>query len=123
MCDVGAGPGPVVALRADIDALAMTDRQGRCTYRSRVDGVAHACGHDVHTAVVLGAGLGAAARGGCREVRRRVRLVFEPSEESVPGGAVDVIAEGWFDDVRRRLRRALRPQGRRRVRSGCGSAR
>ena len=98
VCDVGEGPGPVVALRADIDALAMVDRKD-VSYRSRVDGVAHACGHDVHTAVVLGAGLGLHRGGLLTEVPGRVRLVFEPSEESVPGGAVDVIAEGWFDDV------------------------
>ncbi len=97
VCDIGSGDGPVVALRADIDALAMTDHK-QVPYRSRVEGVAHACGHDVHTSVVLGAGLAlwradAVPQGG------RVRLVFEPSEESVPGGAVDIIAEGWFDDV------------------------
>ena len=87
------GAGPVVALRADIDALAMDDDKD-VSYRSQVDGVAHACGHDVHTAVVLGAGLVAARGAGSREVPGRVRLVFEPAEESVPGGAVDVIARG-----------------------------
>ena len=107
VCDLPLDPSvepdpartPVVALRADIDGLAMDDLTG-ALYRSRVPGVAHACGHDVHTAAVLGAALA------LLEQRRReprdgiVRLVFEPAEETVPGGAVDVIAEGWLDHVR-----------------------
>ena len=56
ICDVGTGDGPVLALRADIDALAMDD-ECPAAYRSHVSGVAHACGHDVHTTIVLGAGL------------------------------------------------------------------
>ncbi len=95
VCDIGQVEAPYVVLRADIDALAVEDVKS-VPYKSRVPGVAHACGHDVHTAVVLGAGLvldqmlpdGAAAG---------VRLVFEPREETVPGGAVEVIDEGWLD--------------------------
>jgi amidohydrolase len=68
-------------------------------YRSQVEGVAHACGHDVHTTVVLGAARVLAALGRDSAVDGTVRLVFEPAEESVPGGAVDVIAEGWIDGV------------------------
>lgn len=94
VCDVGTGDGPVLALRADIDALAMDD-ECLTPYRSHVDGVAHACGHDVHTAIVLGAGLFFAQN----RPPGRVRLIFEPAEESVPGGAVDVIDEGHLDDV------------------------
>ena len=94
VCDVGAGDGPVLALRADIDALAMDD-ECHTPYCSHIDGVAHACGHDVHTAIVLGAGLFFAQN----PPPGRVRLIFEPAEESVPGGAVDVIAEGHLDDV------------------------
>ena len=69
------------------------------TYRSRVDGVAHACGHDVHTAVLVGAARVLVALAPDLDVSGTVRLVFEPAEESVPGGAVDVIAEGWLDGV------------------------
>jgi amidohydrolase len=100
VCDirVGSGKGPVVALRADIDALAMDDDKD-VGYRSQTPGAAHACGHDVHTTAVLGAGRALVALGDALGVDGVVRLVFEPSEESVPGGAVDVIAEGWFDDV------------------------
>lgn len=97
VCDVGGGDGPPrVALRADIDALAMADLKD-VPYRSRVDGVAHACGHDVHTAVVLGAGLVLDDR----LADHRVRLVFEPSEEAVPGGAVEVLSSGALDGVER----------------------
>ncbi len=95
ICDIGRGPGPVIALRADLDALAMQDEK-RGEPRSTRDGVAHACGHDVHTTVVLGAGLHLAAH---PPTGARVRLLFQPAEERVPGGALDVIADGGLDDV------------------------
>lgn len=95
VCDVGVAESmPYVVLRADIDALAMPDGKD-VSYRSQVPGVTHACGHDVHTVVVLGAGLVLAQILGEGELGR-VRLVFEPREETAPGGAVDVIAEGWL---------------------------
>ncbi len=103
ICDVGPdandATAPTVALRADLDALAMGDETATA-YRSKVPGVAHACGHDVHTTVLLGAGLALAkllARPGAP--RGRVRLIFEPSEETVPGGAVEVIECGYLDGV------------------------
>jgi amidohydrolase len=94
VCDVGGSP--CVALRADIDALAMPDEKD-VTYRSQHAGVAHACGHDVHAAVTLGAGLFLAGRwpagvGG-------LRLIFQPAEERLPGGALDVLADGGLDGV------------------------
>ena len=92
-CDVGRGER-CVALRADIDGLAMDDTK-EVPYRSRVPGVAHGCGHDVHTTIVLGAGLALAHHGGLG----RVRLIFEPAEETVPGGALTVIADGCLDGV------------------------
>ena len=95
-CDVGGVGGPVVALRADLDALAMKDGS-HTAYRSEFDGVAHSCGHDVHTTIVLGAGLLLHQLLG--EAQATVRLIFEPSEEEVPGGAVDVIEEGRLKDV------------------------
>ena len=85
-------------LRADIDALAMADEKD-VGYRSTVAGVAHACGHDAHTTVVLGAARALVAIAPRSEVAGTVRLVFEPAEESVPGGAVDVLREGWLDGV------------------------
>jgi amidohydrolase len=84
VCDLGpqADPsGPLVVLRADIDALPLTDAKD-VPYRSTNDGVCHACGHDVHTAAVLGAGLALA-----RTTPGRVRLLFQPAEETLPSGA------------------------------------
>jgi amidohydrolase len=94
-CDIGTD-GPMVALRGDIDALGMHDAK-QVSYRSQVEGVAHACGHDVHTTVVLGAGLALAhALAGATG---RVRLIFEPSEEAVPAGALEVIEAGGLAGV------------------------
>ncbi len=96
ICDIGEGDGPMVALRGDIDALAMEDEKD-VHYRSQVPGVAHACGHDVHTTVVLGTGIYLAHLVG--ELGGRVRLIFQPAEERVPGGALDVLDDGGLDGV------------------------
>jgi amidohydrolase len=96
VCDVGSGDGPVVALRADLDALPLQDEK-QVPYRSTTPGVCHACGHDVHTAMLLGAGLALAEQ--AERLSGRVRLVFQPAEERVPGGALDVIAAGVLDGV------------------------
>jgi amidohydrolase len=66
-------------------------------YRSQVPGVSHACGHDVHTAIVLGTALYLAHHRD--EVSGRVRFLFQPAEERVPGGALDVLADGGLDGV------------------------
>ncbi len=98
VCDVGdPGAAPTIALRADIDGLAMSDEKD-VPYRSRNAGVAHACGHDVHTAIVLGTGL--ALHRALETAGASLRLVFEPAEEQVPGGAVEVIGAGWLEGVR-----------------------
>ena len=94
VCEVGDGDGPVVGLRADLDALPLRDEKD-VPYRSRTPGVCHACGHDVHTAVLLGAGLALAEE----QLPGRVRLLFQPAEEVMPGGALEVIAEGGVDDL------------------------
>lgn len=96
LCDVG--PRPVVALRADIDALAMPDAKD-VSYRSQHPGVAHACGHDVHTAITLGAGLYLAQH--WPEGAGALRLIFQPAEERLPGGALDVLADGGLAGIER----------------------
>lgn len=96
VCDIGTGPGPVVALRADLDALPIRDDKD-VPYRSTREGVCHACGHDVHTTVVLGAALSLAQQ--ASSLPGRVRVIFQPAEELTPGGALTVIEEGGLDDV------------------------
>lgn len=95
-CDIGTvGPnGRLIALRADIDALPISDLKD-VPYRSTVDGVCHGCGHDAHTAILLAA----AAELARADLAGGIRLIFQPAEESLPGGALSVIAAGALDGV------------------------
>jgi amidohydrolase len=70
-------------------------------YRSTVDGVAHACGHDVHTTVVLGAGLALQRMAATGGLNHGVRLVFQAAEEVVPGGALEAIDAGATEGIQR----------------------
>jgi amidohydrolase len=97
ICDFGPEHGPRIALRADLDALPITDRT-ETAYASVVPNVAHACGHDAHTAVLLGAALALSA---VPELPVGVRLIFQAAEELMPGGAVDAIAAGALVGVSR----------------------
>ncbi len=92
VADIGDAAGPVVALRADLDALPISDEKN-VPYRSTVRNTCHACGHDVHTAILAGAGLFFARLAAAGGLLGRVRLIFQPAEE-VPGGALDVLAAG-----------------------------
>jgi amidohydrolase len=97
ICDFGPDYAPRIALRADMDALPMAERTG-AAYASTVPGVAHACGHDAHTAILLGAATALAA---AAELPLGVRLIFQPAEELMPGGALDAIAAGALTGVSR----------------------
>ncbi|MBB5870397.1 amidohydrolase [Allocatelliglobosispora scoriae] len=97
ICDIGTGKR-VVALRADLDALPVPDTKD-VAYRSVVPGVSHSCGHDVHTAVLLGAGLALSQLAGRGELPGRVRLLFQPAAERFPFGAEEVISAGGLKDV------------------------
>jgi amidohydrolase len=99
ICDVGEGDR-VVALRADIDALPLIDRKD-VPYSSTVPGVCHACGHDMHTATVLGAGLVLADLAREGQLPGRVRLLFQPAEESPRSGARAIVDSGAVDGVAR----------------------
>ncbi len=101
IADVGGGAGeePVVALRADIDALPIVDEKN-VSYRSLNHGACHACGHDVHTSILLGTGLFLARAAAAGALPGKVRLIFQPAEE-VPGGALDVLAAGGISSVDR----------------------
>ncbi|MDM8086184.1 amidohydrolase [Cellulomonas cellasea] len=104
ICDIGPGVAEGdrrrVVLRADLDALPVMDTSG-VEWASTVPHVAHACGHDVHTTVVLGAGLVLAELAAAGRLSRGVRLLFQPAEEVQPGGALDAIAEGVLDGASR----------------------
>lgn len=103
-CDIGPSPLETgrrrIALRADIDALPVQETTG-LPFASTVHGVAHACGHDVHTAAVLGAGLVLAELHATGDLPVGVRLVLQPAEEVQPGGALDVINAGGLDGIGR----------------------
>src|SRR5271155_1361696 len=90
---------PVVALRADLDALPMTDEKD-VPYRSTIPDACHAGGHAVHTPVLLGPGLSLAEQAAAGSLPGRVRLVFQPAEESA-NGALDVLAAGGVGSVGR----------------------
>ncbi len=98
--DIGAEqPAFRVALRADLDALPVAERTG-LAWASTTEGVAHACGHDLHTTVVLGAGLALATQQqALADAGLAVRLIFQPAEEVIPGGAHEVIDGGWLVGV------------------------
>ena len=99
MADLGTS-GPLVALRADLDALPVDDRT-EDPWASVTPGVAHACGHDVHTAALVGAGLALAEVHQQGLLASRVRLLFQPAEEVMPGGALSMIEYGALDGVSR----------------------
>ena len=105
ICDILPADSPadgprqnLVGLRADLDALPITDGKN-VPYRSRTDGICHACGHDVHTTIVLGTGLVLARLRDQGLLNRSVRLIFQPAEETSPGGALDAIASGALEGV------------------------
>ncbi|MFC0846560.1 MULTISPECIES: amidohydrolase [Streptomyces] len=103
LCDVGTWKGgrPMLAIRADIDALPIPDAKVNTPYRSTVPDRAHACGHDIHTTTVLGTGLVLAELDRQGLLPNPVRLVFQPAEEVLPGGATDAIRSGALDGVGR----------------------
>jgi len=90
----GSRPGPLVMLRGDMDALPIQE-ENDVPYRSEHPGIMHACGHDVHTSVLLGAGV--IIQGLQHELAGEVRLVFQPGEEKLPGGASILLREGLFE--------------------------
>ena len=103
----GGRPGPVVALRADMDALPVTEEVNlpfaskvRATYNGQDVGVMHACGHDTHVAMLMG--VAEVLAGMRRDLPGTVKFIFQPAEEGAPpgegGGAEMMIAEGALDD-------------------------
>ena len=85
----GINPGPTVALRADMDALPIQDEK-TVSYASLVPGVAHLCGHDAHTAILLGA---ANILSKHRPIKGNIKFIFQPAEEGL-AGALHMVQEG-----------------------------
>ena len=96
ICDIGAG-SRCVALRADIDALPVSEATG-LPFASTVDGRMHACGHDGHTAILIGTALALAS---APALPGRIRMIFQPAEEVMPGGALNVVAADGLSGVDR----------------------
>ncbi|MHA7239425.1 amidohydrolase [Arthrobacter sp. TMS1-12-1] len=99
--DVGRGPLRL-GLRADIDALPIIEETG-LPYASASTGVTHACGHDIHATVMLGVALVLADLDREQSLPGTVRIIFQPAEEMMPGGALDVIAQGALTGLPRIL--------------------
>ncbi|MGE5673591.1 MAG: M20 metallopeptidase family protein [Mycobacterium leprae] len=93
---VGKRSGPTIALRADIDALPVSE-QGNLPFRSQTPGVMHACGHDCHTAMLLGTAL--ALKQLEPELAGKVLFIFQPAEEVGPGGAQAMVQAGILEEV------------------------
>ena len=92
----GTQGAPRIALRADMDALPMQEESG-LEFASEIPGQSHMCGHDAHTAMLLGAARLAAAQVGPR--KNHVRFLFQPNEEFQPGGAKAMTEAGCLDGV------------------------
>lgn len=91
----GSQKGGTVALRADMDALPIPE-QTHLPFKSQIAGAMHACGHDAHTACLIGAAMILSQLRG--ELRGKVKLIFQPSEESPPSGAKLMVEEGVLED-------------------------
>lgn len=94
MVDIGPSEGERLAFRADIDALPLTETTG-LDYSSTVPGVAHSCGHDIHTVIALAL----ACALNSIDLPLGIRVIFQPAEEVMTGGATDVIQFGGLEGI------------------------
>ena len=92
----GGNPGPTIALRADMDALPI-QQENDVPYKSQVPNVMHACGHDAHTATLLG--VAKILSNYQDQLHGTVKFIFQPAEEQWPGGAIQMIEEGVLEGV------------------------
>ena len=94
----GGKPGRTIGLRADMDALPLQELAD-VEFKSQVPGVMHACGHDVHTAVLMGTAKILASHRD--ELAGTIKFFFQPAEEKFPGGALGMIENGAMEEVER----------------------
>lgn len=98
ICDLVNYPhAETLAIRADLDALPISDAK-KVEYRSRKSGVSHACGHDVHTAIVCG--IAAVLKSVPRRFPANLRFIFQPAEEPIPTGAPKMVEKGALNGVK-----------------------
>lgn len=97
VAEIGSDKGVSIALRADIDALPIQEAN-KVRYKSKHDGIMHACGHDVHTSSLLGAAL--ILKSIESELKGKVYCIFQPGEEKLPGGASILIKEGLLNKIK-----------------------
>ncbi len=90
---VGNKGKTTAAVRTDIDALPITE-QNRISFKSKTDGIMHACGHDMHIATVLGTAV--ILNELKKDLPGQVKIIFQPAEEKPPGGAIQMLRDGLF---------------------------
>lgn len=100
IAEIGPAEGPIIALRADLDGLPVDDTS-QDPWKSSIPGVSHSCGHDVHIAALIGASVALAEAHADLALPVRVRLIFQPAEEVMPGGALNLLAAGALKGVAR----------------------
>ncbi len=100
MAEIGPDEGPIVALRADLDALPVVETS-QDPWKSTIPGVSHSCGHDVHVSSLLGASVALSHAHAEHRLPVRVRMIFQPAEEVMPGGALKLLAAGALKGVSR----------------------
>ena len=97
VAEIGPSTKRSIALRADMDALPIEEKN-KCSYKSKHEGIMHACGHDVHSSSLLGAAL--ILKSIESELKGKVYCIFQPGEEKLPGGASIIINEGLFKKIK-----------------------
>jgi len=95
-CELGKGNKPALGIRCDIDALPIQD-QKTVDYRSKIDGVMHACGHDVHMTIVTGLAL--LLKENPTKIPGTVRFIYQPAEEKIPSGSLQMIKSGGINGL------------------------
>ena len=95
ICNIKGNGNKTIAIRADIDALPIKE-ENDIEYKSRNEGIMHACGHDTHIAMLLGVAKMFSEE---KNLKGNIRLIFQPAEENPPGGAIEMVKKGAMNNV------------------------